>query len=45
MTPWFGSVLYWIIYGFGWEDWLFTIFLAMGLQVVLNKLAPHKPKK
>jgi hypothetical protein len=45
MTPWYGSVMYWIIYGHGWEDWLFTIFMAMGLQIVLNKLAPHKPKK
>lgn len=44
MTPWFGSILYWIIYGHGWEDWLFTVFIAMGMQIVLNKLSPEKSK-
>jgi hypothetical protein len=42
MTPWYGSVLYWVLYDNGVKDWLITIIAAMGMQVVLNKLSPKK---
>lgn len=42
MTPWYGSVLYWLLYGYGVVDWLITVIAAMGLQVGLNKLSPKK---
>lgn len=42
-TPWYGSVLYWII---PWEHsltaWPIVVISAMGMQVVLNKLSPKK---
>lgn len=43
MTPWYGSILYWIIpweHSFVW--WLPVVMSSMGLQVVLNKLSPKK---
>lgn len=47
MTPWYGSVLYWII---PWEkvgimsstliQWPIVIIVAMGLNIVINKWSP-----
>lgn len=42
MTPWYGSVLYWVIADATVFGWLITVFSAMGMQVVLNKLSPKK---
>jgi hypothetical protein len=42
MTPWYGSVIYWVLYANGGKDWLITIIAAMGMQVVLNKLSSKK---
>lgn len=43
MTPWYGSIVYWIL---PWERsfiwWLPVVIAAMGLQVVLNKLSSKK---
>lgn len=42
MTPWYGSVLYWLLYANGIIDWILTVISAMGMQVALNKLSPKK---
>lgn len=42
MTPWHGTLIYWLIFGYGVEDWLITVVSAMGLVVVILKLAPEK---
>lgn len=34
MTPWWGSAIYWLLYGFGITDWLVTIFTAAGFSVL-----------
>lgn len=42
MTPWYGSIIYWLVYGNSVIDWLITVFSAMGMQIALNKLSPKK---
>ncbi len=34
MTPWWGSVIYWIFFAFSWQHWLLTIGAAAGLAVI-----------
>lgn len=44
MTPWYGSVLYWVI---PWQHvlwhWPVVVIVAMGLNAALNKLQPQEP--
>lgn len=40
MTPWYGSVLYVIIYGVNWQ-WPIVVISAMGLNVLYNKWSPN----
>jgi hypothetical protein len=42
MTPWYGSVIYWLLFHNDVADWIVTVIAAMGMQVVLNKLSPKK---
>jgi hypothetical protein len=42
MTPWYGSGVYWIIWGNSWQEWLIVIFAAAGLNTVFVKLFPDK---
>lgn len=42
MTPWYGSALYWLIYGNSAIEWLIVVICAMGLNVVINKWTPDK---
>jgi hypothetical protein len=47
MTPWYGSVLYWLIYGLWlnvatWQAWLVVVITAMGINAAINKLSPDK---
>lgn len=46
-TPWYGTALYWIIYGLwlhtaSWQEWLVVIITAMGMNVIYNKWSPDK---
>lgn len=36
MTPWYGSVIYLILYGVNWQ-WPVVVSVAMGMNVVINK--------
>jgi len=40
-TPYYGSLLYWIIFHVSWQDWLLTVFTAAGINVVFVKLFPY----
>ena len=40
-SPWYGSILYLIIFHNSWQDWLTTIFVASGIVVVFIKLFPY----
>lgn len=42
MSFWYGSALYWLIYGVSWIDWLIVVIVAMGINIVVNKLSPDK---
>jgi len=37
MTPWYGSVLYVLIYGVSWQ-WPVVIITAMGLSILYNRV-------
>lgn len=34
MCPYWGTGLYWLIYGYSWQDWLLTVFTAAGFSVL-----------
>lgn len=40
MAPWYGTAIYWIIWGNDWKEWLIVIIAAMGLNAILIKLFP-----
>jgi hypothetical protein len=40
MVPYYGSVLYWVIWHVSWQHWLITVIASMGLNVVIVKLFP-----
>lgn len=40
MSPWYGSVLYIIIYGTNWQ-WPIVVIAAMGINVAINKLSTN----
>lgn len=44
MTPWYGSILYVIIYEVSWQ-WPVVVIAAMGMNAALNKLTPEKTCK
>lgn len=37
MTFWYGSGLYWLIWGYNWQQWLIVVVVAMGFNIVINK--------
>lgn len=41
MTPYYGSVLYVLIYGVNWQ-WPIVVIAAMGINAAINKLSPDK---
>ena len=42
-VPYYGSAIYYIFFFNGsWQDWVLTVIGAMGLNVVILKLAPEK---
>lgn len=34
MTPWYGSVFYWIFFHISWQDWITTVAAAAGINVI-----------
>lgn len=42
MTFWYGSAVYWLVWGNGWVEWLLVVISAMGVNVAINKLSPQK---
>lgn len=38
MTPWYGSIIYVLIYGVNWQ-WPVVVITAMGFNIVINKWA------
>lgn len=41
MVPYYGSVLYVLIYGINWQ-WPVVVLCAMGINAGINKLSPDK---
>jgi hypothetical protein len=41
MSPWYGSVLYVIIYGVNWH-WPIVVLCAMGINAAINKMSPKE---
>ena len=41
MAPWYGSIIYVIIWGVNWH-WPVIVITAMGINAVINKLAPKE---
>lgn len=42
MSPYYGSVIYWLLWGNNWIEWLVVVIGAMGLNAAINKLSPDK---
>jgi hypothetical protein len=40
--PWYGTALYWLIWGQSWHEWVVVIFAAAGLNAIFIKLFPEK---
>jgi len=34
MTPWWGTLIYWIFFHISWQDWFLTVGGAAGLTVI-----------
>lgn len=39
MTPWYGSIIYVILWGVNWQ-WPVVVISAMGINAAINKLSP-----
>ncbi len=37
MNFWYGGVLYWVIWGNSWQEWLIVIFASMGVNTIFAK--------
>lgn len=40
MAPWYGTILYWLIWGNNHKEWLIVAIAAMGLNAIINQLIP-----
>lgn len=40
LCPYYGTALYWLIFGYSWQEWLIVIFCAAGVNTVFVKLFP-----
>src|SRR5580765_7085282 len=38
MTPYYGSLAYWIIFGNSWQEWILVILVAMGMATIFVKM-------
>lgn len=34
MTPWWGTLIYWLFFGISWQNWLLTVGAAAGINVL-----------
>lgn len=41
MGFWYGSALYWLIWGIGVKEWLIVVFASMGFNTIFVKLKNH----
>jgi hypothetical protein len=39
MTPWYGSILYWLIWHESVKMWAIVVSTAMGIQIIIGKLS------
>lgn len=42
MTAWYGSALYWLLYGESIRQWPVVVVVAMAINIVINKWSPDK---
>lgn len=42
MTPWWGTLMYWVFFAVSLEDWLLTVGMASGLSVIWVVLIDFK---
>lgn len=42
MCPWWGTILYWLLFHNTVVEWIICIFAAMGLNYIIAKLSPEK---
>lgn len=41
---WWGSALYWLVWGNSWKEWAIVVIAAMGLNAAISKLIPKDPE-
>lgn len=39
-VPYYGSLIYWLLFHVSWQDWAVTIIVSMGINTVFVKLMP-----
>lgn len=42
MAPWYGSIIYWMVWRVRVIEWLIVVIAAMGLNAIINQLSPDK---
>lgn len=42
MIPYYGTAIYWIVWGNSWQEWFITCVPAMGLNAIIVRLWPDK---
>lgn len=42
LCPYYGTAIYWLLFGNNWKEWLIVIFIAAGINTVYVKLFPEK---
>lgn len=42
MSPWYGSIIYLAVWGTSWIEWLACAIGALGVNAIVNKLAPPR---
>lgn len=41
MVPWYGTVIYWLVWHHNINDWIVSIITAMGINFILNTIRRH----
>lgn len=42
MSPWYGTAIYWTVWGHSWLEWLVCVIAAMGLNAWVVRLSSQK---
>jgi hypothetical protein len=42
MAPWYGTIIYWLVWAEGCLEWVVVVIAAMGLNAVIINLSPAK---